>query len=179
MAVPALPFSLSQVASEFGASPPYSLLSFVRGGAYVPDITPNNGVPTAAPMSMSQLAGAVNYQSQLITVTEGTSGSLDGGGNGTLLRGYSNGVMGSRSPTSVDGNTINGLYRGDLYSSFVYQSSAITITLSGTFSQDEFYALEFNGNTYLTSTATFTSSNTWTWSYSGEGVSNVDSTYLY
>lgn len=59
MAVPSLPFSLSDVASEFdGLTPPYSLRDFLRGGANVPDSTTNSGVPSSGTLSLSNLAGA-------------------------------------------------------------------------------------------------------------------------
>lgn len=58
MAVPANP-SLSQVYAEFGAPAGTPLSAFLRGGAWVPHVPANAGVPTALPISLSQLAGAV------------------------------------------------------------------------------------------------------------------------
>ncbi|HWB38413.1 MAG TPA: hypothetical protein VHA75_20545, partial [Rugosimonospora sp.] len=60
MAVPANP-KLSDVYTEFGAPAGTRLTAFVRGGAWVPNTAANAGVPTAPPISLSQLAGATRY----------------------------------------------------------------------------------------------------------------------
>lgn len=59
MAVPANP-RLTQVCSEFGAPATTRLSAFLRGGAWVPNTPANSSVPTSLPISLSQLAGAVN-----------------------------------------------------------------------------------------------------------------------
>lgn len=53
-----LPLSLGQVYTEFGAPAGTPLGSFLRGGAYVPNVSQNNNVPTALPISLGQLLGA-------------------------------------------------------------------------------------------------------------------------
>src|SRR5690606_6481191 len=52
------PISLSDVYAEFAAPAGTPLSAFVRGGAYVPDVPANAGVPTAPPVSLLQLLGA-------------------------------------------------------------------------------------------------------------------------
>lgn len=59
MAVPSLPFSLSEVMGEFGADSSPSLRDYLRGGAYVPNTGANSGVPASGTISLSDLAGAV------------------------------------------------------------------------------------------------------------------------
>lgn len=60
MAVPGNP-KLSDVYAEFGAPAGTPLSSFLRGGAYVPNVAANNNVPTSLPIRLAQLAGAVKY----------------------------------------------------------------------------------------------------------------------
>lgn len=50
--------SLSDIASEFGVSAPYSLSDFYRGGANVPDTPTNSGVPTSGSISLTDFYGA-------------------------------------------------------------------------------------------------------------------------
>lgn len=53
--------SLSDIAGEFGVSAPYSLTDFYRGGANVPDIPANSGVPTSGAISITDFYGAENF----------------------------------------------------------------------------------------------------------------------
>ena len=56
------PATLESVYTEFGAPQGTGLSAFLRGGAYVPNgPSANAGVPTALPINLSQLAGAVKY----------------------------------------------------------------------------------------------------------------------
>ena len=50
--------SLSNIAGEFGGSTPHSLSEYYRGGGLVPNITPNNSIPTSGQISMSQFYGS-------------------------------------------------------------------------------------------------------------------------
>lgn len=59
MAVPAnFPISMQDIYNEFGGQG-QPLTAFVRGGAYVPNVAQNNNVPTAPPISLYDLRGAV------------------------------------------------------------------------------------------------------------------------
>lgn len=55
--VPDLPLSLNAARAIFGQGPG-SLLAMRRGAGIVPNISGNNGVPTAAPIALSDLVGA-------------------------------------------------------------------------------------------------------------------------
>lgn len=59
--VPGPPTSLADVRAVFGAPAGTPLHDFVRGGAWVPNIPQNAGVPMAPPIRLAQLAGATNY----------------------------------------------------------------------------------------------------------------------
>lgn len=72
MAVPANP-KLTEVITEFQAPANTHLSQFVRGGAYVPDAPPNAGVPSALPIRLSQLAGAVRWLPHSAVNTPDTS----------------------------------------------------------------------------------------------------------
>lgn len=55
------PATLESVYTEFGAPQGTGLSAFLKGGAYVPNTSANASVPTALPIQLSQLAGAVKY----------------------------------------------------------------------------------------------------------------------
>ncbi len=59
------PISLAQVRAEFGAPLGTALGAFVRGGAWVPDVPQNSGVPTAKPISLGNLLGATRQDFNL------------------------------------------------------------------------------------------------------------------
>lgn len=70
------PATLESVYTEFGAPQGTGLSAFLRGGAYVPNgPSANAGVPTALPISLSQLAGAVKYVNVGVTVSPTTVGN--------------------------------------------------------------------------------------------------------
>lgn len=63
--VTSLPISLSQVCNFFGGLStvayelgPKNILSYLRGGQYVPNIAANTGIPTTAPIRLSQFIGS-------------------------------------------------------------------------------------------------------------------------
>ena len=60
MTTPATPpISMADVRAEFGGTVGVTKLSdYVRGGSFVPNITGNSGVPTAVPITLSQLCNA-------------------------------------------------------------------------------------------------------------------------
>jgi hypothetical protein len=85
MAVPGPPVSLAAVRAEFGAPAGTPLHAFVRGGAWVPDTAQNSSVPTAPPIRLAQLAGAVKYQP--VTATAAPT-SASGSGSGPNPSGF-------------------------------------------------------------------------------------------
>lgn len=74
------PVKLSNVRSVFGAPTGTHLSAFIRGGAYVPNISANSGVPTATPIKLSQLGGATNYTPVSASMSPT---SLTGSGSGS------------------------------------------------------------------------------------------------
>lgn len=58
---PSAPITLAQIATEFGASLPANLGSFLRGGSYVPNTGTNAAVPTALPIDMLDMLGSAAY----------------------------------------------------------------------------------------------------------------------
>lgn len=50
--------SLLDIQNEFGGSNPININEYYRGGAYVPNITQNNNVPTSGTISLSNFYGA-------------------------------------------------------------------------------------------------------------------------
>jgi hypothetical protein len=66
---------MESVYTEFGAPQGTPLSAFVRGGTYVPNTSANANVPTALPIPLSQLAGAVKYVNVGVTVSPTTVGN--------------------------------------------------------------------------------------------------------
>ncbi len=66
--VPGPPVVMSDVRAVFGAPPGTRLFDFGRGGPWVPDVPQNANVPTYGnQIRLAQLAGATNYQPQVIS----------------------------------------------------------------------------------------------------------------
>lgn len=62
----------SEIATEFGASPPYLMSQFVRGGSKVPQAGANSNIPeTASNMRFNHFYGAVNVIA--VTASNGTN----------------------------------------------------------------------------------------------------------
>lgn len=93
--------SISDIAAEFGASAPYKMSDFYRGGDYVPDTSANSNVPTSGAIKASDFYGASNITSDDYTLTVGADGSEYG---------YRSGQYGALSPTTLKGETITDLY---------------------------------------------------------------------
>lgn len=81
------PATMSSVYAEFGAPASTPLSAFLRGGAWVSNgPTANAGVPTALPISLSQLAGAIKQNltasasPTTVTGSSATSGVIGTGG---------------------------------------------------------------------------------------------------
>lgn len=103
------PISMDQVLAEFGAPAGTPLHAFVRGGAYVPNITSNSSVPTAPPITLHQLCGASAYQSPVIsgpTLVNFYGAQANPTRNYTVLSGQS--VTGGNGITSISWVRISG-----------------------------------------------------------------------
>lgn len=145
MAVPGPPVSLSAVRAEFGAPAGTPLSAFVRGGAWVPNIAQNNGVPTAPPIRLASLAGAVKYQPVTATAAPTTA-------NGDTTGPNPSGIVVSNT-VSVTGYGGNAPYT---YSWSIISGSVAINTPSS--ASTYFSAQVFTGNT-VTATARCTVSD--------------------
>lgn len=90
--VTSLPIRLSQVCNFFGGLStvayelgPKNMLSYLRGGQYVPNITANAGIPTAPPIRLSQFIGSATsffllysppYKSARVATVQGPAEAL-------------------------------------------------------------------------------------------------------
>lgn len=72
---------LSEIQTEFGGSNPIQLSEYYRGGANVPDVTANNGVPTSGEIELGDFYGASNiiYGARSISGFTNNSATLDTG----------------------------------------------------------------------------------------------------
>jgi hypothetical protein len=151
---------LSDIQTEFGGSNPISLSEYYAGGLYVPSGTSgtNGAVPTSGEIEVSDFYGT---QSGItITVTEGTDNivAISGSNNaqiyGFYLRdyfpnstntGFNNraytALTGSRSPASIPGATIAGLF----YSPNKWAQPRFYLVLQGTHSQSFVTSLNIQG----------------------------------
>lgn len=64
------PISLSDIASEFVVSAPYSLTDFYRGGSNVSDTSENAGIPTSGAISITDFYGATKLSAAGESITE-------------------------------------------------------------------------------------------------------------
>ena len=87
------PLSITaDIVGEFGGSAPHSLSEYIRNGAYVPNATQNNGIPTSTSnISMSGFRGAVKG----VYMTYEIIGAGGGGGSGWITA--NNGTAGQAS----------------------------------------------------------------------------------
>lgn len=70
MALPASgAITLLDLVTEFGGSPTHELTEYYRGGAYVPDVPANSGVPTSGLIGLTSFYGAVNRRQVTITLS--------------------------------------------------------------------------------------------------------------
>lgn len=76
--VPSPPFNLSTAYQVFSPGASSGSLGDLRRapGGIVPNIAGNSGVPQSAPLSMSQLAGATNYQNISLGGSSSASGEV-------------------------------------------------------------------------------------------------------
>jgi len=159
---------LSDIQTEFGGSNPISLSEYYAGGLYVPSGTSgtNGAVPTSGEIAVSDFYGT---QSGItITVTEGTdtipnyTGSITASIYGFYLRNYLpnnantalinrayTALTGSRSPASIPGATIVGLF----YSPNKYAQARFYLVLQGTRSQSFVTSLNIQGYGTVTTAA--------------------------
>ena len=166
--------SLGDIQTEFGGVNPISIDEYYLNGVYVG--SNNTGVPTSGTISLQDFYGA--SADTLVTVTEATRSWTQQITNGKYASGFAinrvadnrnNGWItvasfGSRTPTTVGGATIEGIY----YSSGTGASdpgSYFYIILQGTLPSNHFNTAAISGiGTYPYSSFTFyTSSGSSVW----------------
>lgn len=166
--------SIQDIVDEFGGTAPHDLSEYYAGGTFVP--SSNTGVPTSGTISLSDFYGA--SAATVVTVTEGslTNASFGSYNYGYIATGkywddrqnqfYNIGTAGSRTPTTLNGATIQNISRGD------YKNTSFTekfiVVLSGTRSQSFFTSVTPQGGTTLNTASTsrfrqVSGSTVWVW----------------
>jgi hypothetical protein len=153
---------VSNVPTEFGGAEPHRIGEYYRNGAYVG--SSNTGVPTSGQIRMSDFYGAT--ASITVTVTQGIAQYTEA--TALKYRGYilddkginnsnsnfytTNGTKGSRSPTTLNGATIQGIYDKDDDPSAL--TTSFSIVLAGTRAKSFFTSVTpQGGSTLLTANA--------------------------
>lgn len=148
---------LSDIQTEFGGSNPISLSEYYAGGLYVPSGTSgtNGAVPTSGEIEVSDFYGT--QAGITITVTEGNAVTLGVVGFSRANKivsapetGYVTfQAIGSRTPTTVNSVTINGLY----FSATKYAQPRFYFTLQGNRAQNFITSLNIQGYGSVTTAA--------------------------
>ena len=104
------PISFANLNSFFGTGTPVSINEFYRAGTYVPNISPNNHVPTSGAISLQELYDTWALRTLAFTVTVGSISA--GKGKGTYYGfGSGFGSLSNGSFISPNGTlTIQGLF---------------------------------------------------------------------
>lgn len=92
------PISFQNLNNTFGTGVPVSMQTLYRGGDNVPNITPDNTIPTAGAISLHDFYATWGRKTLSFTITVG-SGPAVSGGKGTLY-GYKQSEFGSISASS-------------------------------------------------------------------------------
>lgn len=166
--------TIQDIVDEFGGTAPHSLSEYYRNGTYVGST--NTGVPTSGTIALSDFYGA--SAATVVTVTEGTLQSTSTGSYnyGYIASGkywddiqnrfYSIGTAGSRTPTTLNGATIQNISRGDFKNTGTTEK--FIVVLSGTRSQSFFTSVTPQGGTTLNTASTsrfrqVSGSTVWVW----------------
>jgi len=114
--------SIQDLVTEFGGTAPHNLSEYYRGGAYVDDITNNNSVPLSGEIQLKDFYGAGNVITYTVTEAyELQAGIMSATGYWTankVVNVYNRAefstsfttTKGSRTPTTLFGVTVQGLY---------------------------------------------------------------------
>ena len=150
-----------------------ALSSYYRGGTYVPNVTPNNSIPTSGQISFNNFRSATGKIGQDFPTSTGISGTL----KGTKLWG---------SPQFGGGGGFIQSYRADFIEQHLYRNSATNILtyelgsgsndavlinddltfVSVTISSSGGPTNEYTRSSGTYTAATSTTPNKWTWSVS-------------
>ena len=178
--------TLSDIQTEFGGSNPIGLSEYYAGGLYVPSGTSgtNGAVPTSGAISLSAFYGT--QSGVTVTVTEGTDSIMNYNGNngnakiyGWYHRNYlpsaansnqfaansQTATTGSRSPTTINGAGIQGLF----WSPNKYTEARFYLVLTGTRSRSFVTSLDIQGYGVVTTAG----SNAFASGITGNGVTGT------
>ena len=163
--------SIQDIVDEFGGTAPHSLSEYYRNGAYVG--SNNTGVPTSGTISLSDFYGA--SAGTVVTVTEGSvTISVDNIGfalankvpnYGTTPNSFlSNSAFGARSPTTLNGATIQCIVASEATKA---TAERFCVVVSGTRAKTFFTSVLPQGGTTLNTAsanfARFSGSTIWVW----------------
>lgn len=161
--------ALTDIQTEFGGSNPASLSEYYAGGLYVPSGTTGDGgaIPTTGEITIGDFYGS--QAGITVTVTEGTDNIINAAGsinnakiygfylrnylpnsaNSTFVNNAYTATTGSRSPLSIPGATIVGLF----YSPNKYAQARFYLVLQGTRSQSFVTSINIQGYGTVTTAA--------------------------
>lgn len=167
--------SIASIVNEFGGAAPHSLSEYYRNGPYVG--SNNTSVPTSGAIRLSNFYGAT--AGTTVTVTEGNGAAaiyhVANGfwllnkavifGNGFSADAALAAAKGSRTPTTLNGVTIEGIHESYYSKTPEYR---FNVVLQGTRAKNFFTSVTPQGGTgaLATSGATWThlaSSTIWSW----------------
>lgn len=164
--------TIQDIVDEFGGTAPHSLSEYYRNGAYVG--SSNTGVPTSGTISLSDFYGA--SAATVVTVTEGTVTIAGADNFGFALANkvpnyvttptnfVSNSAFGARSPTTLNGATIQCIVASEASKT---TSERFCVVVSGSRAQTFFTSVLPQGGTTLTTAsanfAQFSGSTVWVW----------------
>lgn len=95
------PITLTQVCAEYGAPATTALSAFLRGGAWVPNVAGNSSVPTALPISLTQLCGSAKYIAMSGANATSLSESTNNGITNYTTVGQSNASVSGGNPSKT------------------------------------------------------------------------------
>jgi hypothetical protein len=168
--------SFLNLQNTFGTGSPVSFAQLYRGGTFVPNITPNNAIPTASATSISNFYGTWGRKTLTFTMNIGSHSSTKTG-KGTL---YGFGLLsGSGSFGSISSNTfltpngtmvVQGLYysagNGQWHLQLA-QSGAAPADTDLSFRQVSIAGYNINGiRSARTATSTIGTARQWRWTVS-------------
>lgn len=160
--------ALTDIQTEFGGGNPIGLSEYYAGGLYVPSGTTGDGgaIPTTGEITIGDFYGS--QAGTTVTVTEGSDSIIpvQGTGNAQLYGYMSRNYLpdnaatsfinpaytinfGSRSPTTVSGITIAGLF----WSSNKWAQPRFVFVVVGTHAQTAFTSLNIQGYGVVTTAA--------------------------
>ena len=110
------PISFQNLQTTYGTGQPVSLRELYRGGSNVPNITPNNSIPTTGIVSLDEYYSTWGNKTLSFTITVGSAAVSGKGyyfGYGNLTKGSNFGSINQRTFLTPNGPmTIEGLYYG-------------------------------------------------------------------